>query len=127
MDMYRDLEASTKQHQVEEQLSVLKSQAGEVINSIRKSFEAGKPDVWVKRPQLSTLRKFLFIMKYRGSRFHKRYFHQTADDYNDNDKEEMLKYMKERAFKKPIDVWFDNIKGILDANMGAAEWQDKFM
>lgn len=86
MDMYRDLEASTKQHQVEEQLSVLKSQAGEVINSIRKSFEAGKPDVWVKRPQLSTLRKFLFIMKYRGSRFHKRYFHQTADDYNDNDK-----------------------------------------
>jgi hypothetical protein len=82
MDMYRDLGASTKQHRVEEQLSVLESQAGEIIGTIRKAFEAEKDDVWMTRTQRDTLRKFLFIMKYRGSRFHRRYFHENAEDYS---------------------------------------------
>src|SRR3954468_14579606 len=49
MDMYRDLGASTKQHRVEEQLSVLESRAGQIISTIRKAFEAGKDDVWMTR------------------------------------------------------------------------------
>ena len=117
IDMYRDINASAKQHQVEEQLSVLESRAGEVISTIRKAFEAGKEDVWITRPQRDILRKFLFIMKYRGKRFHKRYFHEKAEDYNENDRERMLKYMKDKGITRPIDVWFDNIKGILDLKM----------
>lgn len=126
MDMYRDLGVSTKQHQVEEQLSVLESRAGEIISTIRKAFEAGKADVWITRTQRDTLRKFLFIMKYRGSRFHRRYFHDSIDGYDANDKETMLRYMKERGIQKPIDVWFDNIKGILELKMDyGMEWMEK--
>lgn len=128
MDMYRDFRKSTKQHEVEEQLSVLESRAGEIISTIRKAFEAGKPDVWITRTQRDTLRKFLFIMKYRANRFHKRYFHDEADAYDEDDKERMLNYMKEKGIKKPIDVWFDNIKGILDLKMDyGMEWVDKIM
>jgi hypothetical protein len=126
VDMYRDLGASTKQHQVEEQLALLESHAGEIISTVRKAFEAGKDDVWMTRSQRDTLRKFLFIMKYRGSRFHKRYFHENAEDYNEDDRERMLKYMKEKEIEKPIDVWFDNIKAILDLKMDyQMEWMDK--
>jgi hypothetical protein len=126
MDMYCDLGASTRQHQVEEQLSVLESRAGEIISTIRKAFEAGKDDVWMTRTQRDTLRKFLFIMKYRGSRFHRRYFHENAEDYNEDDRERMLKYMKEKGIEKPIDVWLDNIKAILDLKMDyQMGWMDK--
>lgn len=126
MDMYRDLGASTKQHQVEGQLSVLESRAGEIISIIRKAFEAGKDDVWMTRTQRDTLRKFLFIMKYRGSSFHRRYFHEHAEDYNEDDRERMLKYMKEKGIEKPIDVWLDNIKVILDLKMDhQMGWMDK--
>ncbi len=126
IDMYRDVSASTKQHHIEEQLSVLESQAGEVISTIRKAFEAGKTEIWITRTQRDILRKFLFIMKYRSSGFHSRYCHDNADDYDSNDRERMLKHMKERGIKKPIDVWFDNIKGILDLKMDCdLEWMEK--
>ncbi|KAH8649432.1 hypothetical protein BGZ60DRAFT_422302 [Tricladium varicosporioides] len=124
MDMYRDFRASTRQHQVEEQLSVLESRAGEIISTIRKAFEAGKTDVWITRTQRDTLRKFLFIMKYRGSRFHKRYCHENTDDYDENDKEKMVEYMEKNDIKKPVDVWLDNIRGILDLKMDGQEWMD---
>jgi hypothetical protein len=125
-DMYRDLGASKKQHQVEEQLSVLECRAGEIISTIRKTFDAGKDDVWITRTQRDTLRKFLFIMKYRGKRFHQRYFHENAEDYIADDREKMLKYMKEKGIKKPIDVWFDNIKGIIDLKMDyQMGWKDE--
>jgi hypothetical protein len=125
-DMYRDFSRSTKQHAIEEQLSVLESRAGEVISGIRKAFEAGRPTADIKRPQRDILRKFLFIMKYRGRRFHKRYFHQTAEEYNENDRERMLEYMARKGFTKPIDVWFDNIKGILECEMDyEMKWMEK--
>jgi hypothetical protein len=116
-DMYRDFGKSSKQHEVEEKLSVLESRAAEVINAIRNAFEAGRPVAEMKRPQRDILRKFLFIMKYRGKGFHKRYFHETAEAYDEDDKERMLVYMARKGFKKPIDVWFDNIKGILELKM----------
>ncbi|KAH6681370.1 hypothetical protein B0J14DRAFT_623366 [Halenospora varia] len=110
MDMYRDFGAFTKQHQVEEQLSVLESRAGEIISTIRKAFEAGKTDVWITRTQRDTLRKFLFIMKYRSSRFHKRYCHENTDDYDEDDKERMMEYMEKNNIKKPIDEWMEKLR-----------------
>lgn len=125
-DMYRDSSASTKQHAIEEQLSVLESHAGRIISQIRKAFEAGNADVWITRIERDTLRKFLFIMKYRGIRFYRRYHHEKAEDYDENDTEKMLQYMKEKKIKRPVDVWFDNIKGILDLKMDVrGEWMEK--
>ena len=56
-------------------------------------------------------------MKYRGSGFHNRFCHKDAERYSENDRDKMLKYMQEKGFKKPIDVWFNNIKGMLELEM----------
>ena len=116
-DMYRDFAEASNQHYLEEQLSRLESSAGRIISKILKAFEAGETEVWLTRRERDTLRKFIFIMKYRGSGFHRRFYHQDAEGYSANDRDEMLKYMQEKGFKKPIDVWFDNIKGMLELEM----------
>ncbi|KAH0565111.1 hypothetical protein GP486_001495 [Trichoglossum hirsutum] len=124
-DFYRDFAHASDQHHIERQLSLLETQAGRVIGKIRKAFEAGQADIWVTRTDRDTLRKFLFIMKYRGSSFHMRYNHQHIDDYNECDKERMRRYMREKGFQKPIDVWFDNIKAILELELDTAfNWTD---
>lgn len=105
---------------------MLESQAGEVISRIRKTFEARKSDVWVTRTERDVLRKFLFIMKYRGSTAHRRYFHKDAADYIEDDRKSFLDYMKAKGFKSPTDVWFDNLKAILDLKMDAGLlWMEK--
>ena len=116
-DMYRDFAEASNQHHLEEQLSRLESSAGRIISKILKAFEAGETEVWLTRRERDTLRKFIFIMKYRGSGFHRRFYHQDAERYSANDRDKMLKYMQEECFKKPIDVWFDNIKGMLELEM----------
>jgi hypothetical protein len=116
-DMYRDFADATNQQYLEEELSKLESRAGEIISKIRKAFEAQERDVWLKRAERDILRKFLFIMKYRGSGMHKRFYHESAEGYHADDKHRLLPYMQEKGFKKPVDVWFDNIKGMLDLKM----------
>jgi Protein of unknown function (DUF4238) len=69
-DMYRDFTDGTNHHSLEEQLSHLESRAGSIINTIRKTFEKGKQEVWITRPDRDILRKFLFIMQYRSLRMH---------------------------------------------------------
>lgn len=125
-DMYRDFTHATNQHYLEEQLSRLESRAGTVINTIRKAFETGQAEVWIPRPDRDILRKFLFIMKYRGSRAHRRFYHDSADSYSENDREKLLKYMHEKGFERPVDVWFDNIKAMLELKMDPnLEWIQK--
>ena len=117
-DMYRDIrEGAKNQHHLEEKLSKLESQAGMVVSKIRKSFEAGGKDVWITRPERDTLRKFLFIMKYRGLRAYKRFYHNDGQAYSEDDRERMLLYMKKGGFKTPFDVWLDNINAMLDMKM----------
>lgn len=116
-DMYRDLKNFRNEHYLEEELSKLESRVGEVVSKMRKHFEEGKADVWITRTERNILRKFLFIMKYRSSRMHKRFYHQDAQGYFADDKEKLLRYMDEKGFKTPSDVWFDNIKGMLELKM----------
>lgn len=125
-DMYRDFTHATNQHYLEEQLSRLEARAGTVISTIRKNFEAGKREVWISRPDRDILRKFLFIMKYRGSSAHQRFYHHSAEGYSENDREKLLKYMRDKGFERPVDVWFDNIKAILELKMDPKlEWIEK--
>ncbi|KAL9607916.1 MAG: hypothetical protein Q9167_007219 [Letrouitia subvulpina] len=124
-DMYRDFAAATNQHELEEKLSKLECRVGEIIGNIRKAFEAGKKDIWITRPERDVLRKFLFIMKYRGLLFHKRFFHESREGYSCDDKERLMKYMREKGFKRPLDVWFDNIKAMLEMKMDPErKWMD---
>jgi Protein of unknown function (DUF4238) len=116
-DMYRDFANASNQHYLEEQLSKLESRAGMVVSKILKSLEAGDKEVWIPRSDRDILRKFLFIMKYRNSGMHKRFGHQNMEEYSQNDRVRFLKYMREKEFKKPIDVWFNNIKAMLELKM----------
>ena len=122
-DMYRDFADATNQHYLEEQLSRLESRAGETISKIRKAFEAGEREIWIARLDRDVLRKFLFIMKYRGSTAHKRFYHQGTEGYCADDREKLLKYMREKGYQRPVDVWFANIKAILELKMDPkGEW-----
>jgi hypothetical protein len=116
-DMYRDFADATNQHYLEEQLSKLESRAAGIISKIRKAFEAQERDLWLIRTERDILRKFLFIMKYRGSTMHKRFYHEGTEGYRADDRERLLQYMQENGFEKPVDVWFDNIKGMLELKM----------
>ena len=116
-DMYRDFTHATNQHYLEEQLSRLEARAGTVISTIRKAFEAGQREVWISRPDRNVLRKFHFIMKYRGSGAHKRFYHHSAEGYSENDREKLLNHMRKKGFERPVDVWFDNITAMLELKM----------
>ncbi|KFZ09238.1 hypothetical protein V502_08856 [Pseudogymnoascus sp. VKM F-4520 (FW-2644)] len=123
VDMYRDFAKAKNQQGLENQLADLERIAGRVVAKVRKGFEAGNKDVWITRPERDTLRKFLFIMKYRSSNMHKRFYHETFEDYTADDREQLLEYVREKGFDKPIDVWFDNIKAILELEMDpGGEW-----
>jgi len=123
VDMYRDV-TSSNEFDLEKKLSKLEGQAADIINRIRKRFEGGSPDIWMKRAERDTLRKFLFIMKYRSQTFHQRFNSETGA-YIADDKEEMLNYMREKGFKRPVDVWFHNIRVFIDLKMDAEkQWID---
>lgn len=126
VDMYRDFAKAENQQGLEMQLSVLESLAGSVVAKIRKGFEAGDKDVWITRLERDTLRKFLFIMKYRSSNMDKRFRHESFEDYSADDREELLEYVRGKDFEKPIDVWFDNIKAMLELEMDpGGKWMEE--
>ena len=116
-DMYRDLRKVANSHHLEEKLSKLEGRAAIIITKIRKAFEDGQHDVRMPRSEKDVLRKFLFIMKYRGPTQHRRYSHHRADDYCADDKTTMLEYMQKKGFKRPIEVWLDNIDAMIEVNL----------
>lgn len=59
-------------------------------------------------------------MMYRNRTFANRY-EKSTEDYNSNDRDSMLAYMKEKGFDKPRDVWFHNIHAFLDVSL-SREW-----
>lgn len=114
MDLYRDFDTSKPdQHHLEKELSKLESRAGETLAKVRQAFDSGKQEVELIRGEKDDLRKFLFIMLYRNRNFQAR-FNVTLEEYKEIDRAPMLAYMKEKNFTRPIDVWFANIKAILD-------------
>ncbi|KAK3390131.1 hypothetical protein B0H63DRAFT_519366 [Podospora didyma] len=118
MNMYSDDSKPTHQQQhVEKMLSKLETQASIVFQKIVKAFERKEDGLWITRDERDLVRKFLFMMKYRGSGFHNRFGHNKAEDYDENDRELMLDYMTKKGFKRPLDVWFHNIKTIIELKM----------
>ena len=101
MDMYRDFANAPNQHEVEQKLSRLESNAARIIHKIRKEYEAQKKEIWIPRSERDTLRKFLFIMKYRGPRFRRRFGHQLPDEYSEDDAERLRASMREKGYKRP--------------------------
>ncbi|KAK8106782.1 hypothetical protein PG999_010141 [Apiospora kogelbergensis] len=118
IDMYRDTSqpASNQQH-IEAMFSKLESRASTALRRITNAFDTGLDAVWLSRGDVNVLRKFLFLLKYRGSAFHRRFYHVDVADYSEPDSPLLRDYMGERGIKRPIDVWLGNLKAIMELEM----------
>jgi hypothetical protein len=117
-DMYRDTTKPAKQQQmVEEMFSRLESDVSLIYRRIITAFDKGDDGIWLIRDERNLIRKFGFLMKYRGSTFHQRFYHEAGADYEANDRHNLLKYMEENGFSRPLDVWFHNIKSVIEVDM----------
>ncbi|KAI0451067.1 hypothetical protein F5B21DRAFT_488478 [Xylaria acuta] len=123
-DMYQDTSQPTgQQRQIETMFGKLENHVSTIFRRIVRAFEAGDPNIWVTREERNSIRKFLFILKYRGSTFHQRFHHETSDKYDANDKSRLQTYMEKNNFKRPVDVWFQGLKTILNLKMETENWK----
>ncbi|RYC54612.1 hypothetical protein CHU98_g11597 [Xylaria longipes] len=127
-DMYQDTSQPTgQQRQIETMFGKLESYVSTIFRRMVKAFEAGDPNIWVTRDERNSIRRFLFILKFRGSTFHQRFHHETSDEYFCNDKSRLQTYMEENNFKRPVDVWFHSLKTILNLKMDTENWKQELV
>ncbi|KAK4068392.1 uncharacterized protein Triagg1_7331 [Trichoderma aggressivum f. europaeum] len=117
--MYNDPAQTTtdKQRRIEAMFSKMESQASTLFRRIVKNHEAGDTTVTLSRTELDFIRKFLFLLKYRGSTFHQTFYRDALDDYPFNDRELLFDYMREHNFSSPRDVWYHNLETIINLEM----------
>jgi hypothetical protein len=73
-DMYEDFaDAIKSKKEVEQELSKLECWTAEILHKVKKAHENSEPGIWLTRVERNRLRKFLFIMKYRGPGFYEKY------------------------------------------------------
>ncbi|KAL1797341.1 hypothetical protein ACET3X_003947 [Alternaria dauci] len=126
-DMYKDDSkfSSKAQNRIEAKLCLIEGQASRIIAKVADAHKAAKDGVTLSRHDKDLLRKYIFVMKYRSPIFFKRFNHQRADDYDSSDRALFLEYMQERGFRRPLDVWFDNLEKIIDKPMDpAGKWTE---
>ncbi|KAK5122225.1 hypothetical protein LTR85_004135 [Meristemomyces frigidus] len=116
VDMYRDAQYP-RQHDIEERLAQLETAVGRILQKAKTTFSKPGSVLTLARAERDTLRRFLFLMKYRNMGFYGRYNHESIDEYSADDKEKMRAYMLEKGFKSPRDVWFANLRAFLDLTM----------
>lgn len=127
VDMYNDAaDAINSKKSVEVELSKLESRTAEILQKVKKAHENGDKGIALNRLERDRLRKFLFIMKYRGPSFYGKYISKDLSGYKAEDKNLVRSYMTEKGFKSPRDVWLHNLRAILDLEMDAeGEWMTK--
>lgn len=119
-DMYRDVnQPSDKQQHIENMFAKLESNASTAFRRITKAFEAGEPAVCLTRNERNLIRKFLFLLKYRGSSYHRRFYHVDIQEYYQDDSPILRDYMEEKGFTRPFDVWLSNLLAIMELKMDA--------
>ena len=123
-NMYTDLKAA-KQNFLEHELSKLEGGAAEILTRVKEAFVSMRPSVTITQGERNTLRRFLFIMKYRNDSFRSRFF-CTLDEYSADDKEELGAYMQKMGLKEPVDVWYHNMRAFLAVEMDVhGDWVHK--
>ncbi|RHZ58906.1 hypothetical protein CDV55_105599 [Aspergillus turcosus] len=124
VDMYQDPGFDDNPYHLERKLSQLEGQAGNILKRAYEKFAEGS-SLELIRIEVDQLRKFLFLMKYRNTGMFERYNHDHVDNYDADDRERMLRYMESKGFRKPRDVWFDNLRYLLDLVMDPGKgWRD---
>ncbi|GKZ34328.1 hypothetical protein AbraIFM66950_004558 [Aspergillus brasiliensis] len=124
VDMYRDPGFNENPYHLEDKLAKLEGRASEIISKACRAF-ARASTLSLKRIEVDTLRKFLFLMKYRNGGMFDRYNHDDAQNYQADDRARMLVYMHNKGFTKPRDVWFNNLRHMLDVELDAGKkWRE---
>ena len=122
VDLYRDFDASEpEQHDLEKRLSRLEGDASKILRKATRMHEEGKHEFQLTRGEKDLLRRFIFIMLYRNKIMAGRYEKSVAD-YDCDDRDEMIAYMKAKGFAQPRDVYFSNIRAFIDVDL-STEWQ----
>lgn len=122
VDLYRDFDASEpEQHDLEKRLSRLEGDASEIFRKAKRMQEDGKHEFQLTRGEKDLLRRFIFIMLYRNRTMAGRY-EKSAADYDCDDRDEMITYMKAKGFAQPRNVYFSNIRAFIDVDL-STEWQ----
>jgi hypothetical protein len=81
----------------------------------------GVPDVQVSDREYATLRKFVFVMRFRSTLFFEGFNHRQPADYTGSDKDMLLAYMHEKGILRPVDVWLEALVAILDPEADAED------
>ncbi|EEU42072.1 uncharacterized protein NECHADRAFT_50617 [Fusarium vanettenii 77-13-4] len=126
LDMYEYMTTSPdkKHRRIEEMLGKMEFEASKIFRRITTAYGKGQPDVWLSRTERNLLRKFFFLLKYRGSDFHRRFYHSDLENYDRPDKKLLQDYMEMRGFKTPLDVWFHNLETIMELDLGTdSTWE----
>lgn len=125
-EMYRDVFDTIKaKKDVEQELSRLESDSAVIIQKVKKAHENGDAGICLTRVERNKLRKFLFVMKYRGPGYFDKYSSEDLLAYTEEDKYLLMEYMAEKGFTRPRDVWLDNLRAILRVDMDAeGKWME---
>ncbi|RFU78798.1 hypothetical protein TARUN_3365 [Trichoderma arundinaceum] len=125
-DMYMVADSSaSNRRRLETKFSNLELKASQLYRRIIGAFESQQPRVCMTRAEKDLLRKFFFLLRFRGGQFY-RVFHNSdsIDGYDDNNKELLRGYMERKGFVRPIDVWYESLEAIIDVEMDAKrEWE----
>lgn len=118
-----DHQSKFRRNDIEGRLSQLEDTASTIIANVRRDFQAGKATTTLSRPEKDSLRRFVFLMMYRNKTFHAR-FAKSKNEYDASDRRTILRYMDEKGFEQPMEVWFHNIGAFLkvDLDRPDKEW-----
>ncbi|EFX04376.1 hypothetical protein CMQ_1304 [Grosmannia clavigera kw1407] len=129
-DMYRDNLKTIKaeQNEVEKKFAHIEGEAQRVFRRITKAYDDGAKVVSLMRPERDLLRKFLFLLKFRGPTFYTRFSHEDIESYCADDKEEFQKYMRKNNFTRPFEIWLRSLKLIMELDMDPErDWKAELM
>ncbi|KAK0716279.1 hypothetical protein B0H67DRAFT_490925 [Lasiosphaeris hirsuta] len=127
INMYKDTAAQSDQQQrLEAKLSSFESRASTIFQRFTRAFAQKQDGVWLSRDERDLIRKFLFLLKYRGGKFYRRFCHETPKQYDADDRETMWEYMANKGFERPLDVWLDNLEAIMELDMDpSTDWLEQ--
>ncbi|KFA51898.1 hypothetical protein S40293_04094 [Stachybotrys chartarum IBT 40293] len=117
--MYTDWAKPTtkEQRHIEDMFGKMEANASVIVRKIIKSFDKDEASLGLTRTERDLLRKFLFLLKYRGAGFYRRFDHGDLQSYQANDKALLVGYMNRSGFNPPKNVWFHNLKTIMEVDM----------
>ncbi|KAF8244448.1 hypothetical protein K440DRAFT_485035, partial [Wilcoxina mikolae CBS 423.85] len=114
---------------IEKQLSELESQAAVLLERIKDAVADEKPSFDMPRREKDVLRKFVYIMKYRGELFKKKYSLGSINEDNGRsarEKAAVQKLMAAKGFTSLKQLWAHHLKVIMDTTIDCeGKWRDK--